>query len=54
MNENEMTGAQIFTLFGLTCAATAVAVGLLGRAISKNRTITVVYSDKTLLESLDN
>jgi len=35
MDENELTGTQIAVLFGLTCAATAVAVGLIGRAISK-------------------
>lgn len=35
MNENELSGTQVAVLFGLTCAATAVAVGLIGRAISK-------------------
>ncbi len=53
MNENELTALQIFTILGVACAATAVAVGLGLRAIRKrNETAPVFGSGKTLGELL--
>lgn len=51
MNENELTAPQIFTILGVACAATAVAVGLGLRAIRKlNETAPVFGSGKTITE----
>lgn len=51
MNENELTGTQIALLFGATCAATAVLVGLGLRALrKKNETVPVFGSGKTITE----
>lgn len=52
MNENELNGTQIALIFGATCAATAVLVGLGLRAIQKKyEARPSLGSGKTILET---
>jgi len=54
MNENELNGTQIAVLLGLTCAATAVLVGLGLRALRKKNEDTPLWdSGKTIAETAE-
>ena len=51
MNENELTAPVIFTMLGVACAATAVAVGFGLRALTKrNENRPSTGSGKTIFE----
>lgn len=51
MNENQLNAVAIFTIFGVSCAATAVACGLLLRKIQRhNEPVPVFGSGKTIFE----